>query len=102
MLLETRNKNTWQNAQFTASFFEHRRFDRALLVTSGVHLRRTLLYFVHFGIEPTPTRSDYGRPITAAVPMAYSFLLTDVSLHELSLHCAATKPFIALHATRPA
>lgn len=82
VLLERRSQNTWQNAQFSAPFFDQRRFDRAFLVTSGVHLRRARMYFAHFGIRATPIRSDYGRPLTAALPTAYNFLLTDLTLHE--------------------
>jgi uncharacterized SAM-binding protein YcdF (DUF218 family) len=82
VLVEARSRNTWQNAQFSAAFFEHHRFDRVFLVSSGVHLRRARLYFAHFGIPATPIRSDYGRPLSAALPTAYNFLLTDVALHE--------------------
>ena len=82
LLIEKRSQNTWQNAQFSAPFFAHNRFDKAFLVTSGVHLRRAALYFTHFGIRATPIRADYGRPVSAALPTAYNFLLTDLALHE--------------------
>lgn len=82
LLLETRSLNTWQNAQLTAPFFAHHAFDRAFLVTSGVHLRRAALYFKHFGIRATPIRSDYGWPASLPVPTAYNFFLTDIALHE--------------------
>lgn len=82
VLLESRSQNTWQNAEFSAPFFDQRRFDRAFLVSSGVHLRRAQLYFAHFGVRTTPIRSDYGRPLVAALPTSYNFLLTDIALHE--------------------
>jgi uncharacterized SAM-binding protein YcdF (DUF218 family) len=82
LLIEKRSQNTWQNAQFSAPFFEHRRFDQTFLVTSGVHLRRSLLYFSHFGIRAMPIRADYGRPGTPILPTAYNFFLTDLALHE--------------------
>jgi len=82
LLLETSSQNTWQNAQFSAPCFEHQRFDHTILVTSGVHMRRALLYFAHFGILPTPLRSDYARPLVANLPTAYNLMLTDIALHE--------------------
>jgi uncharacterized SAM-binding protein YcdF (DUF218 family) len=82
LLIEKRSMNTWQNAQFSAPFFAHGRFDHVFLVSSGVHLRRSMLYFAHFGIRAIPIRADYGRPVAAALPTAYNFFLTDVALHE--------------------
>jgi uncharacterized SAM-binding protein YcdF (DUF218 family) len=82
VLIEGRSKNTWQNAQFSAAFFADHRFDRAYLVTSGVHLPRATRDFAHFGIRTTPVRADYGRPVHAAWPVSYNFFLTDVAIHE--------------------
>jgi uncharacterized SAM-binding protein YcdF (DUF218 family) len=82
LLIEKRSLNTWQNAQFSAALFEHDRFDQTFLVTSGVHLPRSILYFSYFGIRATPIRADYGRPVTAVLPRASNFVLTDAALHE--------------------
>jgi uncharacterized SAM-binding protein YcdF (DUF218 family) len=82
VVAETRSQNTWQNAQFSARIVADRRFDQTFLVTSGVHLRRALMYFAHFGIRATAMRSDYARPAVALVPTAYNFFLTDIALHE--------------------
>ena len=82
IMIEGRSKNTWQNAQFSAPYFAHHRFDRAYLVTSGVHLPRAMLYFAHFGVQTTPVRADYGRPVVAPLPVSYNFILTDVAIHE--------------------
>jgi uncharacterized SAM-binding protein YcdF (DUF218 family) len=82
VLIENRSKDTWQNAQFSAVFFAHHRFDRAYLVTSGFHLTRATRDFAHFGIPTTPVRADYGRPWRVAWPNSYNFFLTDLAIHE--------------------
>jgi len=82
VLVETRSNNTWQNAQFTAPIFRERGFDRAVLVTSGTHLRRAALYFSHFGIDALPIRADYATPRRELAPTAFNFLLADLVLHE--------------------
>src|SRR5260370_5728992 len=45
---EGRSLNTFQNAEFTEEILRGQPFDKLFLVTSGLHLRRALLYFGHF------------------------------------------------------
>ena len=58
LILEERSLNTFQNAQYTAALLRARPADQMLLVSSGLHLRRGLLYFGHFGLHPRPVRAD--------------------------------------------
>ncbi len=82
LVLEERSLNTFQNAQFTAPLLQSHKVDQVLLVTSGVHLRRSLLYFAHFGVAARPVRADHVSPTTAPVPLSYNFLVADLVLHE--------------------
>ena len=82
LLLENRSLNTWQNAQFTAALLKSRPADQVFLVTSGYHLRRSLLYFGHFGIHGQPVRADSISAEASLVPLSYNFLLTDMAIHE--------------------
>ena len=82
LVLEERSLNTFQNAQNTAPLLQAHKVDQVLLVTSGVHLRRSLLYFAHFGVVARPVRADHVSPTTAPVPLSYNFLVTDLVLHE--------------------
>lgn len=82
LLVETKSNNTWQNAQFTAPIFRQHRFDRALLVTSGTHLRRASLYFSHFGVDAQPIRADHVSRRGGLVPTGFNFLVADLVLHE--------------------
>jgi len=82
VLIEDHSRNTWENAKFSAAFFDHHRFDRAYLVTSGFHLPRATRDFAHFGVPTTPVRADYRKPSLAPWPLANNFFLTDIGLHE--------------------
>jgi uncharacterized SAM-binding protein YcdF (DUF218 family) len=82
IMIEGRSLNTWQNAQYTAALLGTRPVEQVFLVTSGIHLRRSLLYFGHFGIHGQPVRADYVSATLSPVPLSYNFLLADLAIHE--------------------
>nr|WP_153100299.1 YdcF family protein [Paraburkholderia hayleyella] len=82
VLLEPDSMNTWQNAQFTRTVLQQYDPERVLLVSSGIHLRRSVLYFAHFGITVTPVRADYLSGVFTLWPLAYNFAVADYALHE--------------------
>lgn len=82
LLLESDSMNTWQNAQFTSAILQRYDADRVALVSSGIHLRRSALYFSHFGVSATPVRADYLRARWSVLPLSYNFAVTDFALQE--------------------
>jgi len=82
LLLEPRSMNTWQNAQFSGPLLKIYGADRVLLVSSGYHLRRGMLYFAHFGIHAVPVRADYVDGVWSWLPLSYNFAMADLALHE--------------------
>ena len=82
LLLEPRSMNTWQNAQFSGPLLKAYGADRVLLVSSGYHLRRSTLYFAHFGIHAVPVRADYVDGVLSWLPLSYNFAMADLALHE--------------------
>lgn len=82
IIMEPKSVNTFKNAEFTSAILKSHVFDRIVLVTSGIHMKRSLLYFSNFGIYPKPVISDYVPPNISPVPLAYNFALTDLALHE--------------------
>jgi uncharacterized SAM-binding protein YcdF (DUF218 family) len=59
VLLESRSANTYQNATNTAEIVERRGFDRVLLVTSALHMRRALATFRAAGVTAVPAATDH-------------------------------------------
>lgn len=85
LLLENKSNSTWQNAQFTAALLTQTGFsslDTVVLVTSGIHMQRSMLYFAKFGVSAQPLRADYASIDLSWMPLAYNLSLTDAMLHE--------------------
>ncbi len=59
VLLESTSANTYENATNTAAIVENRGFDRVLLVTSALHMRRALATFRSAGVDAVPVATDY-------------------------------------------
>jgi uncharacterized SAM-binding protein YcdF (DUF218 family) len=59
VLLESSSANTYENAIHTAELIEARRFERVLLVTSALHMRRALATFRSAGVAAVPVATDY-------------------------------------------
>jgi uncharacterized SAM-binding protein YcdF (DUF218 family) len=82
IVLEPDSMNTWQNARFTSALLRRMDVGQVLLVSSGYHLQRGLLYFAHFGIDAIPARADYLAAVPSVLPLAYNFAVADLALHE--------------------
>jgi len=82
IILESNSMNTYKNAEYTSVILRKNKFDTVLLVTSGIHMKRALLYFGHFGVKPIPAVSDYIPPKIFIIPLGYNFAITDFVIHE--------------------
>lgn len=82
LLLEPNSLNTYRNAELTSPLLKQEKFDQVILVTSGIHLMRALLYFSHFGIKAVPVASDYLAAQISLLPLAYNFTITGYAIHE--------------------
>jgi len=82
IIKEPHSENTHQNAEFTAAILETRKFDKLFLVTSGVHLKRAMLYFSHFGTNPVAMPADYIAISKSIFPSEHHFTITDSVVHE--------------------
>lgn len=80
--IEKKSRNTFQNAQFTARMLNDEKFNQIILVTSGTHLKRSLLYFSHFGIFAIGAPSDYTVARMSLLPHSFNFILLDMAIHE--------------------
>lgn len=81
-IIEPKSLSTWQNAQFSRPLLEGYQPERVWLVSSGLHLRRGLIYFAHFGMHPEPVRGDVVGATLDIWPSAWNLALTDAALHE--------------------
>lgn len=82
IILEAKSLNTFQNAKFTSAIIESGQFNQIYLVTSAVHMKRSLLYFLHFGVVATAAPADYIATVPAYFPLGYNFVIADRVMHE--------------------
>lgn len=82
VLLEDRSLSTWHNAQYSKPILDAYAPQHTVLITSGLHMRRSLLYFAHFGIQPQPVRGDLIEPLWSFYPLSWNFAVADAALHE--------------------
>lgn len=82
IILEPNSLNTYKNAEFTSSIVKQKHFDQVVLVTSGIHLKRALLYFSFFDIHAQPAMADYLAPRIGMMSLGYNFAMMDFAIHE--------------------
>ncbi|MDX2195346.1 MAG: YdcF family protein [Cytophagales bacterium] len=89
LIIESKSKNTYENAAFTAKILQKYSNSKLLLITSGIHMRRSLACFAKQGLNTTPYTADiddrdgfYGWGYYI-FPSSLSFLLWDMYLHEV-------------------
>ncbi|HVZ30189.1 MAG TPA: YdcF family protein, partial [Asticcacaulis sp.] len=80
LTLETRSQNTWQNAQYSTGIIPADR--QIVVVTSGLHLKRSLLYFRYFRAGAEGVAGDRLEPSFGPFQSGYNFFVTDALLHE--------------------
>lgn len=81
--LEPDSNNTFENAKFTSALLEQEPGRQILLVSSGLTLRRALLYFSYFNIYPIPVPSDFITIPFTMFPLAYNLAINDFAVHEI-------------------
>ncbi len=78
--LEDKSQNTWQNAANSTKLIPADR--QIVVVTSGIHLKRSLLFFDHFRPGAQGIAADRLAPEFTLFAGSYNFFLTDAVLHE--------------------
>ena len=81
-ILELNSTDMQTNAEFSKAILKQSSFDQVILVTSSIHMKRSLLWFSHFNIQAKPVVSDYLKPHFNIMSLGYNFALTDFALHE--------------------
>lgn len=79
---ETQSTNTFDNARYSRGLMLVFDPQTLVMVTSGAHLRRSLLYFQHFGMKPIPASADTVSATLGFWPQAANLALCDLALHE--------------------
>jgi uncharacterized SAM-binding protein YcdF (DUF218 family) len=101
---EPNSLNTYQNAVNVKEILKSRGIRRVLLVTSAIHMPRSLLIFQHQGIDVIPTPTDFLvtrgdlQELTSTPKAALLNVLPDVD--NLHLFTSALKEYVGILAYR--
>jgi uncharacterized SAM-binding protein YcdF (DUF218 family) len=83
LTLENQSRDTYENARNVARMLQPDP-DRALVViTASYHMRRTMLAFQAFNLNPQPFAPNVREPHTRLYPHFEGFIDANTSLHEL-------------------
>ena len=80
--VEGKGRNTYRQAELTSEILKAERYDRVFMVTSGLHMKRALRYFLHFGVSALPVASDYVSVNLTLLPLGSNFAISDIALHQ--------------------
>ena len=83
LVLENRSLTTWQNARNVARAMGDRHDETLLLVTSAYHMRRAMLDFRRFGLDPVPVVSNVRSARCGWLPRLHNLAAAETALHEL-------------------
>jgi uncharacterized SAM-binding protein YcdF (DUF218 family) len=91
LVLENQSLTTWQNARNVAHIIgDHQANQQGepdtgtlLLVTSAYHMRRAVLDFRRFGLDPVPVVSGVRHARRGWLPRLHNLLASETALHEL-------------------
>lgn len=82
VILEDHSLNTFENARNMAFIASEYPFKEYLLITSGFHMKRALMYFNNFHISVVPVPSDFVKAQVSLIPRAYNLALLEFAIHE--------------------
>lgn len=63
IIAETQSRDTYENALFSAAICRKKGFDRPILVTAAIHLKRAVWCFAKAGLTVLPFPADPGDPV---------------------------------------
>ena len=80
LILEDKSQNTWQNAVNSTRLVPADR--QIVVVTSGIHLKRALVFFDHARAGAQGIAADRLAPAIGPLQSGYNFFVADAVLHE--------------------
>lgn len=80
LLVETESTNTFENARNTAPMLKG--YEKIYLVTTGIHMKRAMLFFKHFVTSIDPAPADKMQAFVTIIPISPNLIFFDFALLE--------------------
>jgi len=99
--LEDKSQNTYENALFCARLLKAKNIDRVILVTSAIHMPRSVALFQKQGIQVIPAPADFnvtqaGWDDLTHAPLASQIINLLPSISNLRLTTDALKEYLGI------
>jgi uncharacterized SAM-binding protein YcdF (DUF218 family) len=83
LTLENQSRDTYENARNVAKILQPEPASSLVVITPSYHMRRSILAFQAFNLDPQPYPSNTREPHTGLYPHFEAFIDANTSLHEL-------------------
>ncbi|MFS4432243.1 YdcF family protein [Chryseobacterium sp. S90] len=83
IIKEDNSMNTYENAQYSSVILKKSPPAKVYLVTSGFHIKRSLMLFKIFGVNSVPCPSDLINTHLTLIPNSYNATMTSMMLSEI-------------------
>jgi len=89
ILVENNSRNTDENAEFVAKLLLDKNIHNIILITEAYHMRRAMMLFKKYGLNPTAASTNYYSNINATtptlsiIPNAGSIFQVSTMYHEI-------------------
>lgn len=96
MLLESRSLNTRENAVYSQEIMKTEKIQKILLVTSALHMPRSMLIFKKLGIDAIPAPTDYTSVLSSQLTLEATILDTLPDADQMRRTSRALKEYIGI------
>ncbi|GAP98492.1 YdcF family protein [Leptolyngbya sp. NIES-2104] len=96
MLLESRSLNTRENAVYSQEIMKTEKIQKVLLVTSALHMPRSMLIFKKLGIDAIPAPTDYTSVLGNQSTLEATILDTLPDADQMRRTSRALKEYIGI------
>jgi uncharacterized SAM-binding protein YcdF (DUF218 family) len=83
LTLENQSRDTYENARNVAKILQLEPETSLVVITPSYHMRRSMLAFQAFNLDPQPYASNARAPHTGLYPHFEGFIDANTALHEL-------------------
>ena len=89
IITENKSRNTDENAKYVAEILKPTNITRVAIVTQAYHMKRAVMLFKKYGLDPIPASTDYFHfedaqmPVITFLPSAKALHYSARALHEI-------------------
>lgn len=84
IIMENKSRNTDENAKFVAEILLNLHIKNVVIITQAYHMRRAMMLFNKYGLNPVAGSTDYFSSFSAQTP-ALAFIPSAVAMDQVTI-----------------